>query len=65
MAVLGWQVGKAFQKNKTVTIAKMDATANDVPKKFSVRLLPACACVRARAFACAHGCYVGLAGGWE
>lgn len=31
------QVGKAFSGNKTVTVAKMDATANDVPSdKFSV-----------------------------
>ncbi|KAK9797095.1 hypothetical protein WJX73_009781 [Symbiochloris irregularis] len=34
------KVGKAFQKNKTVTIAKMDATANDVPKKYEVRGFP-------------------------
>ena len=34
------QVGEAFSSNKTVTVAKMDATANDVPSdKFSVRLL--------------------------
>lgn len=25
------QVGEYYKKNKTVTIAKMDATANDVP----------------------------------
>ena len=41
------QVGEAFAKNKTVTVAKMDATANDVPSdKFSVSysaiLAPAC-----------------------
>jgi len=31
------QVGEAFAENKTVTVAKMDATANDVPSsKFSV-----------------------------
>ncbi len=31
------QVGEAFSENKTVTVAKMDATANDVPSsKFSV-----------------------------
>ena len=30
------QVGKAFSKNKSVTVAKIDATANDVPKKFEV-----------------------------
>lgn len=33
------QVGEAFADNKTVTVAKMDATANDVPSdKFSVGL---------------------------
>ena len=31
------QVGEAFADNKTVTVAKIDATANDVPSdKFSV-----------------------------
>lgn len=31
------QVGQAFSGNKTVTVAKMDATANDVPSnKFQV-----------------------------
>lgn len=35
------KVGEAFAENKTVTVAKMDATANDVPSsKFSVSGFP-------------------------
>lgn len=34
------KVGKAFQQNNSVTVAKMDATANDVPKQFAVRGFP-------------------------
>ncbi|KAK9865288.1 hypothetical protein WJX84_012094 [Apatococcus fuscideae] len=35
------EVGEFFQKNKTVTIAKMDATANDVPDgRFQVKGFP-------------------------
>jgi len=35
--VLALQLGEVFQDNDSVVIAKMDATANDVPSsKFSV-----------------------------
>ncbi len=50
------QVGEAFAENKTVTVAKMDATTNDVPSsKFSVSDVKA---EVINAYPCAMFCFV-------